>query len=384
MEIPFHVPDIGETELAAVEQVLRSRWLTTGPRCQEFESAFAAYVGAPHAVSVSSGTAALHLALLAAGVGPGDEVITTPYTFVATVEVILYVGARPVFVDIDWRTLNIDPAAAASAVTPRTRAILPVHFGGYPAEIGALRALASEHGLRVIEDAAHALPAEFEGQRIGSGGHFTAFSFYATKNLCTGEGGMITTADGDAAERLRGLRLHGIRGDAWKRYARGGRWFYEVVEQGYKYNLTDIQAALGLAQLARLDRMMATRREHDRRYREALRDCPLVLPPEEDARHRSALHLFVVRLDPERTEWKRDALIEVLRGRGIHCSVHFIPVHLHPFYRAQGYRPGMYPNAERAYAQAITLPFYPAMTPQQLDYLLETLRELLRRGPSRD
>lgn len=377
IEIPFHVPLIGEEEILAVSEVLRSGWITTGPRSVEFEQAFAAYVGAKRAVAVASGTAALHLALRGAGIGAGDEVVTTPYTFVASTESILYLGAKPVFVDVDPKTLNIDPAAVAGAIGPRTKAILPVHLAGYPCDMRAIVSLAEKHGLAIVEDAAHALPAEAYGRKVGTIGTATAFSFYATKNLTTGEGGMITTNDDALADRMRVLGLHGIQGDAWKRYTKGGRWYYEVVDQGYKYNMSDIQAALGLVQLRKLDRMQEIRRRHDRVFRQALAGCPLILPPEEDADHRSAMHLFIVRIDPSRTGWTREALIETLRERGVFPSVHFIPVHLHPYYREMGYRRGMFPNAERGYDHALSLPFYPAMPEASVERLLETVRTVL-------
>lgn len=377
LEVPFHVPCVGDEEVSAVSETLRSGWLTTGPRSIEFERRFAAYVGARRAVAVASGTAAIHLALRAVGVREGDEVITTPYTFVASTESILYLGAKPVFVDVDPHTLNIDPAAIESAVTPKTRAILPVHIAGYPCEMMRIIDIAGRHGLAVVEDAAHALPAEIGGRRIGSISNAAAFSFYATKNLTTGEGGMVTTNDDDLADRMRVLSLHGIRGDAWKRYTKGGRWFYEVVDQGYKYNMSDIQASLGLVQLSKLDRLQAIRLGHDRRFRETLADCPLILPPEQDDDHRSALHLFIVRIDPQRTSWTREQLIEALRERGIFCSVHFIPVHLHPYYVEMGYRRGMFPKAEEAYDCALSLPFYPAMPDESVSRVLEAVRQLL-------
>lgn len=377
-DIPFHVPSIDEEEIQAVAETMRSGWITTGPQCVKFEEEFAAYVGAKHAVTCCSGTAALHLALRGMGVGEGDEVITSPYTFVASTEVILYLGAKPVFADIDPRTLNIDPDAVAAAVTPRTRAILPIHIGGYPCEMDSILAVAERHGLRTLEDAAHALPAEYGGRRVGTIGATTAFSFYATKNLTTGEGGMVTTNDPAVDARMRNLRLHGITGDAWKRYMKGGRWFYEVVDQGYKYNMPDIQAAMGRVQLRKLDRLDEIRRRHDGLFRDALADCPVILPPADDETHRSALHLFIVRLDRARTGWTREDLIEALRMEGIATSVHFIPVHLHPYYREMGYARGMFPRAEAAYDDSITLPFYPAMPDESVERLLATVRRLLR------
>lgn len=377
-DIPFHVPMVGEEEIRAVTETMRSGWITTGPACKRLEESFSRYVGGHRAVTAATGTAAIHLALRAAGVGEGDEVITTPYTFVATTEAILYLGAKPVFADVDPRTLDIDPAAVAEVITPRTRAIVPVHVAGYPCEMDALLGLAREHGLAMVEDAAHALPTEYRGRRVGAiDGSMAAFSFYATKNLTTGEGGMVTTDDPELADRMRVLRLHGISGDAWKRYQKGGRWYYEVVDNGYKYNMSDIQAAMGIEQLKKLDGMQATRQRHDRLYRDALRDCPLVLPPEDDDEHRSAKHLFIVRLDPERTRWQRGDFIEALQEQRIFPSVHFIPVHLHPYYREMGYRDGMFPYAEQAFEQAISLPFYPAMPDASVERLLDTVRNLL-------
>ena len=368
---------LDEREIEAVAAAMRSGWITTGPLTHKFEEKFAALVGARHAVAVASGTAALHVALRVANVHEGDEVITTPYTFIAVSEAILYLRAKPVFVDIDPVTLNLDPEAVAEAVTSKTKALLPVHMAGYPCEMSPLLALAERDGLAIIEDAAHALPSEYDGRRIGSIGTLTAFSFYATKNLTTGEGGMVTTNDEALAERIRVLRLHGISGDAWKRYRKGGRWYYEVVDNGYKYNLGDIQSAMGLEQLEKLDQMDRIRRAHDQQYREALADCPVILPPTEDAKHRSALHLFIVRLDTERTSWSREAFIEALQAERIFPSVHFIPIHLHPFYEKMGYRRGMYPEAERAYDQAVSLPFYPAMPEASVERLLQTVRRLL-------
>ena len=381
-DIPFHVPSVGEEEVLAVSDTLRSGWITTGPQTLRFEEEFAAYVGAAHAVACCSGTAALHLALRAFGIGPGDEVVTTPYTFVASTETILYVGAKPVFVDVDPTTLNMDPEAVESAITPRTKAILPVHIAGFPCEMDRITEIAARRGLRVLDDAAHALPASFHGRRIGAIGDATAFSFYATKNLTTGEGGMITTGDPKLAEKMRVLRLHGIQGDAWKRYTKGGRWFYEVVDQGYKYNMSDIQAAMGRVQLRKLDALDLIRRDHARRFRRAFADLPLVLQREDDEDRRSALHLFIVRLDPARTGWSRESLIEALREEGVYTSVHFIPVHLHPYYRDLGFRRGMFPLAEAAYDQAITLPFYPAMPSSSLERLLEVVHTLLSSRPA--
>ncbi len=379
-EIPFHTPSIGEEEIEAVTRTLRTGWLTTGKLCLEFEDKFASYVGSPHAVTVNSCTAALHLILVGLGISKGDEVITSPYTFVATTETVLQTGAQPVFVDIQPATLNLDPDAVEAAVTPATRAIIAVHMAGYPCDMEKLLAIGRKHGIPVIDDAAHALPTLLDGKKIGSTADASAFSFYATKNLTTGEGGMVTTPDPELAEKIRVLRLHGIAGDSWKRYSKGGRWFYEVVENGYKYNLTDLQAALGLAQLAKLDALDARRCDLAARYREALSEMPVILQPPDNDRIKSAHHLFVLRLDPDRCPINRDQLIHGLQQKGIQTSVHFIPVHLHPFYKEMGYRRGMYPRAEAAYDQAVSLPLYPALADASVEFLLQETRTLLRNG----
>lgn len=354
--LPFSPPDITEEEIEAVSAVLRSGWITTGPRTEQFEQEFAAYVGAEGALALNSCTAGLHLALVALGIGPGAEVITTPMTFCSSVNVIEHVGARPVLADIDPQTLTLDPARVAEAITPRTKAIMPVHYAGHPAEMAPLLALAREHDLYVIEDAAHALPAYYEGHPIGSLGDLTAFSFYATKNLTTAEGGMLTGAP-ELIERARVLSLHGMSRDAWNRYGQGGAWFYEVVAPGFKYNMTDIQAALGLAQLHRLEAMQARRREIVVRYNSALSGLAAVQTPVERPNARHAWHLYVLRLNLERLSIDRAQFIQELAARNIGSSVHFIPIHLHPYYRNKyEWQPADFPVAYAEYQRVVSLP----------------------------
>lgn len=376
-QVPFHRPSFDGRELAAIEDVLRTGWITTGERAREFERRFADYVGASHAVALNSCTAALHLALAAEGIGPGDEVITTPYTFVATVETICYLGATPVFADIDPATRNIDPAAIQAKIGPRTRAIVPVHIAGLPCDMDAVASVAGARGIPVIEDAAHSLPASYKGRRVGSLSRATAFSFYATKNLTTAEGGMLTTEDPDLAARYRRLSLHGITADGWKRYRLGGKWFYEVVEMGYKYNLTDVAAAMGLVQLEKLDGFDARRHEIARMFTEGLSGLRGLTLPTEPAGYRHAWHLYIVGLTSE-ARVSREALIERLTERGVGTSVHFIPAHLHPYYAERlGHRRGDFPRAEAAFEGAVSLPLYPAMSDEDVDYVIAAVRESL-------
>lgn len=360
--LTFAPPSIGDEEIAEVVDTLRSGWITTGPKTARFEQEFARYLGAPGALAVNSCTAALHTALLTAGIGPGDEVITTPLTFAATANVIEHVRARPVFVDVDPETLQIDPDRLEAAVTPRTRAIIPVHFGGHPADLDAVDTIASRHGLLVVEDAAHALPARFRGRLIGSRGNPVAFSFYATKNLTTGEGGMLT-ADPEFLERARIASLHGMSHDGWKRYAEGGHWFYEVLLPGFKYNMSDIQAAMGLAQLAKLERHQARRRAVVHAYQAAFTGHDAFELPVERPEVEHAWHLYVLRLQPGVLRIGRDRFIQELTQRKIGTSVHFIPLHLHPYYRdTYGYAPDAYPVARSNYERMLSLPLHPGLS----------------------
>jgi len=376
--LPFSPPTIGEEEIAEVVDTLRSRWISTGPKTKRFEDEFAKYLRAPGALALNSCTAALHTALKALGIGPGDEVITTPMTFTASVNVIEHVGARPVLVDVEPDTLNIDPRAVEAAITRRTRALLPVHYGGHPANLDALRALADAYDLALVEDAAHALPACYKGQPIGSGGNPVAFSFYATKNLTTGEGGMLT-ADPDFLARARVISLHGMSRDAWKRYDEGGSWFYEVLVPGFKYNMTDIQAALGLWQLRKLEQFQQRRRAIVSEYERAFADelalqRPVTRP---DVEH--AWHLYVLRLCEDALTIGRDRFIRELADRNIGTSVHFIPIHIHPYYRDKyGYIPGSFPVAYNNYRRMLSLPLNPGLTDRDVGDVIEAVLDVVR------
>ncbi|MFZ0739670.1 MAG: DegT/DnrJ/EryC1/StrS aminotransferase family protein [Candidatus Acidiferrales bacterium] len=376
LAIPFHRASLGEEEVHAVSEVIRNGWLTMGPRTFEFEEQFARYVGARHAIAVSTGTAALHLSLEAAGLGPGDEVIVPTTTFTATAEAVTYLGARPVLADIDPVTMNLDPEEVARRITSNTRAVIPVHLGGLPCDMAAILDVAAKHDLRVIEDAAHALPSEYGGKRIGAIGEFTCFSFYATKTLTTGEGGMITTNNDVAAERMRLMRLHGIERDAWKRYRGDGSWYYEVLEAGFKYNFTDLQAALGIVQLAKCDAMKESRRRIAERYSRAFAGDDALETPAVCAGRESSWHLYILRLRLDGLSVERSGFTERLRKKGVGCSVHFIPLHLHPLYqRAYGYRAGDFPRAEAEYARCLSLPIYPDLSGEEVEHVIAAVQE---------
>lgn len=360
--LPFSPPDVGEEEIQEVVDTLRSGWITTGPKTRQFELDFAQSVGAPAALALNSCTAGLHVALATLGIGDGDEVITTPMTFAASANVIEHVGARPILVDVEPDTLNIDPAAAERAITPRTKAILPVHFAGHPAEMDPLESLAERHRLHIVEDAAHALPASYRGRMIGSGKHPVAFSFYATKNLTTGEGGMLT-GNQDFLDRARMFSLHGMSRDAWKRYDKGGSWFYEVVVPGFKYNMTDVAAAMGRVQLRRLSGFMDRRRDIVAAYHQAFGAHDAFEIPVERPHVAHAWHLYVLRLRLDALTIDRSRFITELAERQIGTSVHFIPLHLHPFYRDRyGYQPESFPQAFGNYQRTISLPLNTRMT----------------------
>jgi dTDP-4-amino-4,6-dideoxygalactose transaminase len=381
--LPYSRPSIGEEEIAEVVDALRSGWLTAGPKVQRLEADLAAYLGAGHALAVSSCTAALHIALSALGIGPGDEVIVPTMTFCSTANVVVHLGARPVLVDVG-ADLNVSPAAVEAAITPRTRAIVPVHYGGQPCDLDAIQALAARHNLPVVQDAAHAMGAAYRGQKIGSDalaapGSVTCFSFYAIKNMTTGEGGAVATADGELAERMRLLSLHGISRDAWQRTAGAGSWYYEVVLPGYKDNMTDVQAALGIHQLRRLDGFVATRRRYARLYDDAFGALPEIETPLLRPGRYHAYHLYPILLDLQALAVDRAQFIEGLRARGIGCSVHFVPVHLQPFYARQfGYRPGDLPRAEAHYRRILSLPLYPAMTGADVEDVIGAVCDLVR------
>jgi dTDP-4-amino-4,6-dideoxygalactose transaminase len=377
-QVPFHRAAVGEEEVQAVSGVIRSGWMTMGPKTFEFEKEFAKYVGAQHAIAVSTGTAALHLSLEAAGIRAGDEVLLPTTTFTATGEAVTYLGARPVLVDVDPVTMNIDPEDAAKRITPRTKAIIPVHIGGQPCEMDEIHLLAQKHGLRVIEDAAHALPSDYHGKRVGQISEFTCFSFYATKTLTTGEGGMITTDNPSAADRIRLMRLHGIERDAWKRYRQDGAWFYEVREAGFKYNLTDLQSAIGLVQLAKCDAMTQARRSIADRYSAVFSRVEELIPPQVGRDRTTSWHLYILRLRLDDLNVDRDQFIEKLHSNGVTCSVHFIPLHLQPYYqRAYGYGLGDFPQAEREYRSCFSLPIYPGMSDEEVEWVIATVERAL-------
>jgi len=366
--IPFHRAIIGDDDIAEVVDTLRSGWITTGPKVAAFEQAFARTVGAPHAVAVNSCTAAMHLAVAALDLGPGDEVITTPYTFVATSEVILYMGARPVFVDVRPEDANIDPDLIEAAITPRTRGIMPVHVAGFPVRMDRVMEIARAHGLWVVEDAAHAIETAWKGVRAGRWGTAGAYSFYATKNITSAEGGMLACDDEALADRVRHLSLHGMSRDAWKRYTATGSWYYEVTARGYKYNLTDVAAALGLSQLRKIDAWHALRQRYAATYAAAFAGHPALVPPAVPADAVVAWHLYPLRLRLDALGIGRAEFIERLRLRGIGTSVHFIPLHLHPYYRESfGCRPGQFPRAEAFYEAEISLPLYPGLAPEEVE-----------------
>ena len=375
--LPYAHQSIDEDDIRAVVDVLRSDWLTTGPKVEEFEETFAAWVGAKHAVSFSSGTAALHGAAFAAGLRPGDEAITSPLTFVATANCVVYQGATPVFADVCPDTLNIDPDRVAERVTSKTRAILPVAYAGHPPEMDAVMALAEKQGLTVIEDACHALGAEYHGRRTGSIAHMTVFSFHPVKHLTTGEGGTVTTDRADFAESLRKFRNHGITRDARERNA-SGAWFYDVEFLGFNYRLTDIACALGISQLKRLDANVARRREIADRYGNAFRDVPGIAIPREREGVKSAWHLYPIRIDKKTLSADRKQVFLALRAENIGVNVHYVPVHFHSLYRERfGYKGGGYPIVEAAYEQLISLPMFYAMSDQDVDDVIAGVRKVL-------
>jgi dTDP-4-amino-4,6-dideoxygalactose transaminase len=376
--LPFHRPYLGDEEISEVVDTLRSGWLTLGPKTLKFETKFAEAVGAAHAVAVSSCTAALHLTLDSLGVGPGDEVITSPYTFTSTVASILYVGATPVLADTGPEWPNIDPESISRCVTERTKVIVPVHFAGAPCDMDAIADIARDCGAKILEDAAHALPASYKGRKVGSIGTATAFSLYAGKNITTGEGGMLTTDDEQLADTVRRKRLHGISRDAWKRYTAEGSWYYEVETLGFKYNMTDINAAIGIHQLDRIEAFHKRRREIVALYDELLAGVAGVIRPREPGSGESSWHLYVVRIDPEAVSCSRSDVIEALKADNIGTSVHFIPVHHHKFYQDRlGCSREDYPNASRLYESSISLPLFPTMTDGDVEGVARSLTRIV-------
>ena len=375
--LPFHVPSISEEEIQEVTDTLRTGWITTGPKTKLFEEKFSKYVGSKYAIAVNSCTAGLHLALVAAGISQGDEVITTPFTFAATGEVIIHAGAKPVFVDVEPTSLNIDPLKIEKAITTRTKAIMPVHYAGLPCRMAEILEIASAYNLIVIEDAAHAIGAEYLGKKIGTLGDITVFSFYATKNLTTGEGGMVTTNNEELAEKIRILSLHGLSRDAWKRYTAEGSWYYEILFAGYKYNLSDIQAAIGLHQLNKFEQFQKTREEYVQIYNQGFKNLPEITLPRNDG-NRHAWHLYVIKLNLDLLNISRNNFIKALSANNIGTSVHFIPLHLHPYYKQKfDFKMGDFPIAEEAFQRVISLPLYPAMTPKDVQDVICIVREIL-------
>ncbi len=376
--IPFYKTPVTARQVASVARTLRSGWLTSGPACREFEQKIAEYTGAKHAVALNSCTAALHLSLIAAGVKPGDEVITTPYTFVASVEAIIHSGARPVFADIDPDTFNISPDEVERLITSRTRAIMPVHIAGLPCELQAIERIARENKLVIVHDAAHAFGAEYRGKKIGATPHLTCFSFYATKNITTGEGGMVTTSNGRWADRVRMLSLHGMDRQAWKRYHKTGNWYYEIRDLGFKYNLSDINAALGIAQLEHFETMQTRRAKVAQWYDAALRNVDEIEIPPRSEHMTHAWHIYIVRFDGRKRSMNRDQLIDELSKAGVGTSVHFIPIFRQPYYRkTYSLRAGDFPNADRLYKSVITLPLYPGITKSEVGEVVRRMKQII-------
>ena len=375
--LPYGRQSIDEADIQSVVDVLRSDWLTTGPKINEFEEAFAACVGAKYAVAFSSGTAALHGAAFAAGLKPGDEAITSPLTFAATANCVLYQGTRPVFADVCSDTLNLDPEKFGERITTKTRAVLPVDYAGHPADLDPILELAERNGLIVIEDACHALGAEYRGRRTGCIAHMSVFSFHPVKHVTTGEGGMVTTDRADFAESLRRFRNHGISTEARQRHA-SGQWYYEMVALGYNYRLTDIGCALGLAQLAKLDENLAARRAIAARYTEDFRATPGIIPPAVRNDVNPAWHLYPIRLDLGQLTDDRGQVFKALRAENIGVNVHYIPVHLHPYYRDHlGFKAGDYPVAEAAYECLISLPMFHSMSDRDVDDVIAAVKKVL-------
>jgi perosamine synthetase len=375
--LPYGRQSVDDSDIQAVVDVLRSDWLTTGPKVGEFEEAFAARVQATYAVSFSSGTAALHAAAFAAGLKAGDEAITTPMTFAATANCVLYQGATPVFADVGPDTLNVDPEQVDQRITTKTRAILPVDYAGHPADLDAILEIARRHGLLVIEDASHALGAEYRGRRVGSVSDMTVFSFHPVKHITTGEGGMVATNDARLAETLRRFRNHGISSDARQRQS-AGQWHYEMVLLGFNYRLSDIVCALGIEQLKRLDANIARRREIAARYTAAFRGISGVIPPAVRAEVNPAWHLYPIRLNPEKLSADRAEIFRALRAENVGASVHYIPVHLHPYYRDRfGYKGGEFPVAEDGYKRLVSLPMFHGMGAADVEDVIRAVGKVL-------
>ncbi len=376
-QVPFYRQSFGREEIREITDTVRSGWVTTGKKARLLEQNIAGYLNAKHTVAVNSCTAAMHLLLHAAGIGPGDEIITTPYTFVATTEAILYTGATPVYCDIDYRTLNIDAETAANKITKRTRALLPVHIAGLPVHMDGFLRLARENKIKLFDDAAHALGAEYKRNKIGSIGDGSAFSFYATKNLTTGEGGMVATRHKRLAENIKLLSLHAMSKSAWGRYSKGGQWRYDVLDLGYKYNMSDLAASLGLAQFGKFEKLQALRHRAAARYMKNLSNVKEIMLPAVEDCSTHAWHLFIIRLRLDRLNIDRDRFIHELNRHNIGTSVHFIPLFLQSHYRRHlRLDKRDFPNAYRAYREVITLPFFPDLKRQEIDYVCGVIRKI--------
>lgn len=384
--LPFALPEIGQEEIDEVVDSLKSGWITTGPKAKQFEEDFAAYIGVKYSIAVNSATAGLHLALEAIGIGQGDKVITTPYTFTASAEVIRYLGADPVFIDIDSKTFNIDPqkvedylVSLEASGQPLPKAIIPVHFAGQACEMDELCRLAKQFSLKIVEDAAHALPTEYKDRMIGTIGHITVYSFYVTKTIATGEGGMVVTDNDAWAQRIRTMRLHGISRDVFDRYQSDKpSWYYEVVAPGFKYNMPDIAAAIGIHQLRKVEQFRLRRKAIALKYNEAFVDLPLNVPYVARLGDKHAWHLYVIQLELERLSISRDRFIELMNREGVGTSVHFIPLHIHPYWRDRyGFNPEDFPVAYDVYQRAVSLPIYPKMTDDDVTRVITAVRSIL-------
>ena len=376
----FHKPFISEEEVDEIVDTVRSGWISMGPKTIRFENNFNDYIGVKKSVAVSSWTAAGHLSLEAFGIKEGDEVILPTMTFPATAEIVCYFKAKPVMVDVDEDTLNISLEAIEKAITPKTKAIIPVHYAGQPCDLDEIHAIAKKHNLKVLEDAAHALPAKYKGKKIGTISDVTCFSFYATKTLSTGEGGMVCTNDEEIAERVKIMRLHGINRDAWKRYTESGSWYYEVVAPGYKYNFTDLQASLGLPQLKKVDAMWDSRKRIAVRYTEALKDLDIIQLHTIKPDRESSWHLYPVRLYLDRLTKNRAQIINELREKKVGVGVHFMPVHQHLYYSETfNLSDADYPVASAAFPRLMSLPIYPGMTDENVDKVIDVLIDTLNK-----
>jgi perosamine synthetase len=381
MFIPFHIPTVGKKEIQTVTKALKDGWITTGPTSLKFEQVVGEYLGAKHAVALNSGTAGLHLALVALGIKPGDEVIVPTYTFTATAAVVTHLGAKPVLVDVDKHRMLILPSEIERKLTKKTKAIISVHLAGHPYPMREIRQIAKRHNLELIDDAAHAFGSEYQGEKIGSFEKIAVFSFHSTKPISTGEGGMLTTTSKSFADRIRRLSLHGLSSGAWKRYRKEGSWFYQVLEAGYKYNLPDIPAALGIAQLNQANKWQKIRERYARLYTAGFSQNDALETPTLAPDIKSSWHLYIIKLKLDRLRISRNQFIELLREKGIGTSVHYIPLHHHPYYQqVWGYKSSDFPNANRAYARVISLPLYPSLQQNQVEYIIDSILKLIKKN----